>query len=202
MVPWLVLFGRCCTIWAQPPNFYHFLTLDEVEIQGCLSTLSLWLQDSSASAQLAAAGLNPAGLLQAVHDTSTALQHLQDHISGGGGEGDGPSTDVQQQQDQSSAAAAAADSDNGVEGAQLAGRLHALGVSLSSLPLSWGCNNPLCTNMQGPAEAGIVQSKGHKCNGCHKAYYCGKACQAQHWKQHKPVCKAIAAAASAAKAGG
>jgi hypothetical protein len=53
-------------------------------------------------------------------------------------------------------------------------------VCLSSLPLSWGCSSPVCTNLQGPTEAGIVQGKGHVCKGCHMARYCDKACQALH----------------------
>ena len=196
VVPWLVLYGRCL-IMMQSVCLDHFVDLLMDEFTATLIFLQVWLQDSNTSAQLSAAGLNPGALLQALQDTSTALQHLQDKSSGVGGAGVGSSTDVQQLQDQGSEPAAA-DSAGGMEGKQLTARLYALGVALSSLPLSWGCNNPLCTNLQGPAEAGIVHGKGHKCNGCRMAYYCGKACQAQHWKQHKPVCKAVAAAAGAA----
>jgi hypothetical protein len=132
--------------------------------------------------------------LQALQDASTALQRLQDKGIVGGAR-DGPTTDVQQQQDQGSAAATArVYSDGGEEGQEFAVRLHALGLLLSSLPLSWGCNYYLCLNMQGPAEACIVQGKAHKCSGCGMAYYCSKQCQAQHWQEHKPVCKAVAAA--------
>jgi hypothetical protein len=76
MVPWLLLFGRCCMIWAQPTNICHFLKQaeEEEEVPKWLSTMSLWLQGSSTSAQLAAAGLHPAALLQALQETSTA-QH-------------------------------------------------------------------------------------------------------------------------------
>ena len=144
--------------------------------------------------------LNPGGILQTLQDTLTAVQCLQGS-SGGVGPGVGVSTHVQQQQDQDHGSSAAGGA-GAVKGVGLAGRVHALGVSLSSLPLSWGCNNPLCTNMQGPAEAGIVQGKGHKCNGCRMAYYCGKTCQEQHWKLHRPVCKAVAAASAAAAAAG
>jgi hypothetical protein len=27
------------------------------------------------------------------------------------------------------------------------------------------------------------------CTGCREVRYCGRACQKQHWKQHKAVCK-------------
>ena len=198
VVPWLVLYGRCL-IMMQSVCLDHFVDLLMDEFTATLIFLQVWLQDSNTSAQLSAAGLNPGALLQALQDTSTALQHVQDDGSRVGGAGLGSSTDVQQQQDQGGAAiAAGVDADSGEGTSWLGVCLYALGVSLSSLPLSWGCSNPLCTNLQGPAEAGIVHGKGHKCNGCRMAYYCGKACQAQHWKQHKPVCKAVAAAAGAA----
>eukprot|EP01006_Ploeotia_vitrea_P001682 TRINITY_DN105389_c0_g1_i1.p1 TRINITY_DN105389_c0_g1~~TRINITY_DN105389_c0_g1_i1.p1 ORF type:complete len:195 (+),score=16.53 TRINITY_DN105389_c0_g1_i1:47-631(+) len=29
-----------------------------------------------------------------------------------------------------------------------------------------------------------------KCSGCKMVYYCSTGCQKQHWKEHKPVCKA------------
>lgn len=30
-----------------------------------------------------------------------------------------------------------------------------------------------------------------RCSRCHKAYYCGKSCQKQHWSTHKPNCTKI-----------
>ena len=30
-----------------------------------------------------------------------------------------------------------------------------------------------------------------RCRRCSKAFYCGKQCQKQHWKKHKPLCLAI-----------
>ena len=32
------------------------------------------------------------------------------------------------------------------------------------------------------------------CSQCHSAWYCGKACQKKHWKQHKRACTAAVAA--------
>ena len=29
----------------------------------------------------------------------------------------------------------------------------------------------------------------HKCSKCHEVYYCGEACQAQHWSRHRRHCK-------------
>jgi hypothetical protein len=206
MVPWMVLFGRCCLTMVQPWFVGHFLQdAEAAELRSWCSVIKSWLQNNSTSAQLAAAGLNPGGILQALQDTITAVQSLR-NSSSSDDDAEDASTDAQQQQQQQdqlqgNPSAGGACAASGAEGVVLAGRLHALGVSLSSLPLSWGCNNPLCTNMQGPAEAGIVQGKGHKCKGCCRmGYYCGKACQEQHWKQHKPVCKAVAAAVAGATA--
>lgn len=28
-----------------------------------------------------------------------------------------------------------------------------------------------------------------RCFGCKKVFYCGKQCQKQHWKEHKPHCQ-------------
>jgi hypothetical protein len=38
------------------------------------------------------------------------------------------------------------------------------------------------------------------CAGCRTARYCSRDCQRQHWKQHKPGCKALAAAQGTANA--
>ena len=188
MVPWLVLLGRSCLILAGPLYFSSFVkeaasgarvttlrygglvkeVVDTFHLTW-LPRLQLWLESGSTSAHLAAAGLNLTGLLQALEDTLTVLDAmvlLPDNTV------EAASADLARQ------------------------KLHVLGVCLSSLPLSWGCSSPVCTNLQGPTEAGIVQGKGHVCKGCHVARYCDKACQALHWKHHKPVCKAITAAAA------
>jgi hypothetical protein len=77
-----------------------------------------------------------------------------------------------------------------------------LGQALTSLPFGTACNNPLCANLSQPTEMQIVQGSQHKCSACRVVRYCGKECQAKHWKQHKPVCKALVAAAAAAAGSG
>lgn len=83
---------------------------------------------------------------------------------------------------------------------QLQKELQSVGVALTSFAPPSACNNPLCSNSTKPSEAALVQSKTSRCSACRAARYCGKACQVSHWKQHKHVCKRLAAAARAAAA--
>jgi hypothetical protein len=75
-----------------------------------------------------------------------------------------------------------------------------LGVSLTSLAFPYACNNPTCSNLAGPQELQLVNGRSCVCGGCRVAHYCSRTCQWQHWKAHKPVWQAIAAA-QAAKTG-
>jgi hypothetical protein len=74
---------------------------------------------------------------------------------------------------------------------------HSLGVSLTSLAFPYACNNPTCSNLSGRQELQLVNGRSCMCGGCRVAHYCSRACQRQHWKAHKPVCQAIAAAQAA-----
>jgi hypothetical protein len=106
---------------------------------------------------------------------------------------------------QVSSMSAALEQTVGASGTQPAGQLQALQVQLSAfggllsaLAHPYACNNPDCANLSGVSEVRLVTGHSTKCSGCKTARYCCKACQVQHWKQHKPVCKALAAAAGAA----
>jgi hypothetical protein len=70
-------------------------------------------------------------------------------------------------------------------------QLLATGKICCAVPLKTLCNNPICGVVDGPSEAKLVGGTG-LCKGCLGVRYCSKACQNQHWKQHKPVCKALA----------
>lgn len=81
--------------------------------------------------------------------------------------------------------------------AKLAQKLVAVGQALTAVPVRAACNNPRCSRLSGPTELSNLNAK---CSACRVAYYCCASCQRSHWKQHKPVCKAIAEAAAAAAA--
>jgi hypothetical protein len=99
------------------------------------------------------------------------------------------------------AAASAADSAL-VAYSGLVRELMALGVALSSLAIPHACNNPSCSNMVGKTELASVSGRSCLCAGCLTGRYCSRVCQKQQWKQHKPVCKALAAAAAEARGQG
>jgi hypothetical protein len=74
-------------------------------------------------------------------------------------------------------------------------QLRQAGLALCSLAVPCLCNNPGCANTTGPTELSTVSGRSCICGGCRVARYCSQACQARHWKQHKPVCRALEAAA-------
>jgi hypothetical protein len=82
--------------------------------------------------------------------------------------------------------------------AALVQQLQATGAMLTKIAVPGFCNNPACTNLSGPSEVRLVSGRSCICAGCRIARYCGRVCQRAAWKQHKPVCKALAAAAAIA----
>jgi hypothetical protein len=84
----------------------------------------------------------------------------------------------------------------------LADRLCKLGHALTATPIRMACNNPSCSSVSGGTELSIVTGSGKRCSSCRAAYYCCRFCQAAHWPQHKPVCKAVAAAGAARSSSG
>jgi hypothetical protein len=128
-----------------------------------------WLQLQGNAGQLAAAGYPAAALMQ-------QLQAVLDVLPGPVNAAD-------------AAAAAAAFG-------LLAQRLQALGLALNTLAVPHACNNPACTMLEGPAKLVTVSRRSCMCAACRVARYCSRGCQKQHWKQHKPVCGALAGAAA------
>jgi hypothetical protein len=84
--------------------------------------------------------------------------------------------------------------------AALVQQLQVTGRMLCGIAVPHFCNNLGCENISGPTEVRLVSGRSCLCAGCLTARYCGRDCQRAAWKQHKPVCKALAAAATAAEA--
>jgi hypothetical protein len=82
--------------------------------------------------------------------------------------------------------------------ANLRAELEAAGGALTALATPAFCNNLACKNVSGPTELSLVSGRSCMCGDCCVAHYCSRTCQRAQWAQHKPVCKALAAAAAGA----
>jgi hypothetical protein len=83
------------------------------------------------------------------------------------------------------------------EHTQLVSCLQALAEGFCAVAAPAICNNPRCSNVSGPSETEMVSGCSSLCGGCCVAHYCSRVCQRQHWKQHERVCQTLAAAAAA-----
>ena len=182
-LPSVFIIGRCCLLWADILSARGEdgqLALQECEqlelrcfLHEYLTALcfvaAAWL--AARSAHLPAAGYpNPSGWLQQLHAAA------------------------------SKAAAAAQQAEAEAVAAQcavLVQELRALGGASCLFAVPLFCNNPRCMSLHGETEVSLVSGRACVCSGCRVARYCGRECLRQHWKQHKPVCKALAAAAAA-----
>ena len=205
-LPSLVIFGRCCLQWAEqlseqtPDLLLGFKALprsrrayvlhmhgaycacigfDQQQepdgkpkgrMAGFIAAVSGWvgsLESRAVLTQLEAAGCAPQQLLQQLDALLTANRESQP----------GKPTEASL--------------------AALVQQLQATGRMLCNIAVPHFCNNLACTNISGPTEAQLVSGRGCVCAGCRTARYCGPACQRAAWKQHRPVCKALAAAVAA-----
>jgi hypothetical protein len=200
-LPWLALLGRYCGTcavvvqqwqvsmesdgqssslkhikWLAAHRFILAQTLLQLHLS--LASVVQWLEAAGPMQQLTVSfGYQPQGMQQQLAGASEALESLckdwptAEPFDGGG-----------------TAAL--------LEGIQL--QLQTAGRVLACFAVPHACNNPACSNVSGPSEAQLVGGRSCICAGCRIARYCGRACQRAMWRQHKPVCKALAAAAAAA----
>jgi hypothetical protein len=212
MLPSVVILGRCCMMWAehcaaqsqqlqqqqeeeeescsnqeeqQDPNRYEeqqqvpLKNSDdeamyvELDQLSLLSVMQRWLAAGSTCDQLVAAGYDPLPVQQQLPATVLATETL-----------------LGTECEESHAVRLAA-----------AQQVLSTGLALCSFAVPCMCNNPVCTSMAGPSELAAVSGRSCICAGCCVARYCGRACQRAAWKQHKPVCGALSAAAAAGATG-
>jgi hypothetical protein len=179
-LPSVFIIGRCCLLWAdilsakaengvlalqEPLQFQLIGSLHGYLSAACCAAED-WLQ--SCSGVLSAAGYPY------------------------------PNSWLQQLLAAKAAAAAARQANAGADPAHCAAlvqELRALGRASCLFAVPLFCNNPRCMSLHGETEVSLVSGRACVCSGCRVARYCGRECLRQHWKQHKPVCKALAAAA-------
>jgi hypothetical protein len=198
-LPWLVLLGRCCRLCAelahhcqsrigsedvlaslQPQQWatYQQTLANRLQLlQSSLADVVQWLAADSTVQQLAALGYQPQELQQQLAAAAEALPALSNDLQAANPFTDGHS-------------AAVAVLQAAQEQLLTANRV------LACFAIPHACNNPGCGNLTGPSEAQLVGGRSCICAGCRTARYCGRACQRAAWRQHKPVCKALAAAAA------
>jgi hypothetical protein len=144
------------------------------------------------------------GLLASLDAAAQHAQHLEEAAGTNSSAGDVSSAPNQEGQQEDT-------SDRGIwqqvlsseQGQQLPQALMDVGSLLcAALPSKSCCNEPSCCSFNKLSELQLAGGKGTKCSGCGVARYCSVAHQRLHWKQHKPACKALAAAAAAAEPAG
>jgi hypothetical protein len=200
VLPSVFLLGRCCMTWAELLQANSPLSQTQQQQQGevtssspeqqqqqqgrgdnltsqlgldrVLSVVQQWLQHGSTCDQLAAAGYAPQAVLQQLEQVLAAWHTMQLNPS-----------------DTATLLAAAQ-------------QLQSTGLALCSFAVPCMCNNPGCTSMAGLSELVAVSGRSCICAGCLVARYCGRVCQRAAWKQHKPVCGALRAAAGCSAGAG
>jgi hypothetical protein len=197
---WLWLLGRCCCVSAAltqqlsavpgrpspagDPRFEWSIRICHLkanlaELLPSLAAVVEWLAATDTVQQLTALGYQPEQLRQQLGVAAAALLAFMRDLPDW----------VKIPYDDSATVATLK---------QIQEQLQAAVKVLATFANPHACNNPACGNVCGASEAQLVGGRSCICAGCCIARYCGRDCQRAAWRQHKPVCKALAAAAVAA----
>jgi hypothetical protein len=211
-LPSLVIFGRCCLQWAdqlqqQSPGLVLWAA---ATASGPLQHEQEWrdaLLYEHSVANVSIPGLRDEAATLPGEKLESLVAVVSGWVGGLGSAGcveqlAAAGCSPQQLQQQLDALLAAQQAtQQGLTDASLAvlvQQLQATGRVFCSIAVPHFCNNVACGNISGPTEVRLVSGRSCLCAGCLTARYCGRDCQRAAWKQHKPVCKALAAAAAAA----
>jgi hypothetical protein len=211
-LPWLVLLGRCCCAcavlakqWqaklesdgplASLDHFSWAMQRDDIvqnlnSLHFGLEQAVKWLAADNTAQQLTALGYQPQVLQQQLAGAANSL-------CWGGRDTQLADRPLETEDDSTSTIARLADA---TVLKVIHEQLQAASSVLACFAIPHACNNPACRNVGGPSEAQLVGGRSCICAGCRIARYCGRACQRAAWRQHKPVCKALAATTAAAAA--
>jgi hypothetical protein len=207
-LPWLVLLGRCCFASAAlMQHWRHFLEAGDFESRAHRSwtinekNIGHNLRHLHCSLDKAVKWLAAAGTVQQLSALGYQPQDLQQQLAAAG-----PATLWPDSERLDAVTTHRADAESRLRNARAAAgmlrdfeqRLQTAGKALTCFAVPGTCNNPDCVNVSGPSEAQLVRGRSSLCAGCRCARYCTHdPCQRAHWRQHKQVCKALAAAAAA-----
>lgn len=211
MLPWLVILGRCLSIWGS--EFVDLHKVGFVAAATSSSSSSLVALVGVAARQRCAVLLKGMSKLAVAACTAAQEAFLQES----GTRMDelfkaGYFTIVKRALDEAKCflTRAITDADSymhmldlysadhvtGLKVQELADRLVQVGTTLCQLAVPCFCNNPNCHNVSGASELGMVCGGSCRCSGCKVARYCSRQCQREHWKQHKEPCGILAAVAA------
>lgn len=207
VLPWLVLFGRCCLQWASQLKSYNH---NEVPAQPALRCRVL---------QLFCLSQNPLhgfffkdwwreGLPLFGHILNAVTFSLQQEgitqvLRAAGFDPDCIHRELGALRTVCRAAyaedKAQPDKTYSLCLNNLADKLQHVGLELTALPIPWACCNAHCVNSAGRSELRLVRGSRKTCGGCRSARFCSRDCLLQQWQRHKPVCRACKQACAAAQ---
>jgi hypothetical protein len=192
-----------CLGVAQPVQTQTSQAVDEAQeasgftiktAQHVCTCFADWLSTVRVAAELCTAGYKPLGWRKLLQQLQLVLSKQQRGAGAAPAVAAAAAARAPAGAAPSTSATAAAAGTSGLQ--SMVQELQAVGAGFSNIAVRTMCNNPSCSNVSRPTELQLVSRRGCLRGGWCSARYCCKDCQQQHWKQHRPVCRCLAAAAA------